>query len=230
MHKNIVVAVDGPAGSGKSSVSKEVAKRAGLQYIDSGALYRAITLYVLTNCGEDFTQDDVSRLLNDIRLKQFFNDDGSCTTYCNGVDVSEKIRNETVATHIGKISDIVVVREYVNSLMRNWAKDHSIIVDGRDIGTVVFPDADIKIYLDATVEERALRRAKEYAQKGKNIDVNELKVQIARRDQQDINRPYGALRIAQDAIYIDTSAMTQQEVIDYMYSLVCDRIHSNYRT
>jgi len=220
MRKNIVVAVDGPAGSGKSSVSKEVAKRAGLQYIDSGALYRAITLYVLKHCGEHFTKDEVCRLLDDIRLQQIFNEDGSCTTYCNGVDVSEKIRNETVATHIGKISDIVAVREYVNALMRNWAKDHSIIVDGRDIGTVVFPDADIKIYLDATVEERALRRAKEYAQKGKNIDVNELKVQIARRDQQDMNRPYGALKKANDAVYIDTSSMTRQEVIDFMYSLV----------
>lgn len=220
MRKNIVVAVDGPAGSGKSSVSKEVAKRAGLQYIDSGALYRAITLYVLKHCGKHFTQDEVCRLLDDIRLQQVFNEDGSCTTYCNGVDVSEKIRNETVATHIGKISDIVAVREYVNALMRDWAKDHSIIVDGRDIGTIVFPDADIKIYLDATVEERALRRAKEYAQKGKNIDVNELKVQIARRDQQDMNRPYGALKKANDAVYMDTSSMTQQEVIDFMYSLV----------
>ncbi|MGQ9843777.1 MAG: (d)CMP kinase [Spirochaetota bacterium] len=220
MHKNIVVAVDGPAGSGKSSVSKEVAKRSGLQYIDSGALYRAITLYVLEHCGEHFTQDEVCRLLDDIRLKQVFNENGSCTTYSNGVDVSEKIRNETVAMHIGKISDIVAVREYINALMRDWAKHHAIIVDGRDIGTVVFPDADIKIYLDATVDERALRRAKEYAQEGKNIDVNELKVHIACRDQQDMNRTYGALKKANDAVYIDTSSMTQQEVIDTIYSLI----------
>ncbi len=227
MGKNIIVAVDGPAGSGKSSVSKEVAKRAGLQYIDSGALYRAITLYVLKQHGSHFTQDDVGRLLDSIRLRQVFNNDGSCTTYCNDIDVSEKIRNETVAAHIGKISDIVAVREYVNKLMRQWAKDHSIIVDGRDIGTVVFPDADIKIYLDATVEERAMRRAKEYAEKGKNIDVNQLKVQIARRDSEDMNRPFGALKKASDAVYIDTSAMSQEEVIEYMYSLVSNLIRSD---
>ncbi len=223
MSKPIIVAVDGPAGSGKSSVSKEVALKAGLQYIDSGALYRAITLYVLNKLGTDFSEEDVIRLLREINLKQVFNPDGSCSTYCNGIDVSEAIRNETVASHIGKISDIVAVREYVNGLMRRWAANNSIIVDGRDIGTVVFPDADIKIYLDASVEERALRRAKEYEQKGKNIDINELKIQITRRDEQDMQRPFGALKKAHNAIYVDTSAMTRDEVVEYLYSIIANK-------
>ncbi|HQQ51552.1 MAG TPA: (d)CMP kinase [Spirochaetota bacterium] len=223
-NKNIVIAIDGPAGSGKSSVAREVAKRMGLQYIDSGALYRAITLYVLEKSGESFTPEDVCSHLNAIHLEQVFNADGSCTTICNGIDVSEKIRSETIASHIGKISDIVEVRHFVNSLMREWARDHSIIVDGRDIGTVVFPDALIKIYLDASVGERAKRRALEYSLKGKEVDLDELKTQIKRRDEQDMKRKFGALKKADDAIYLDTSNMTQDEVVQSIYSLINTKI------
>lgn len=220
MPKNIVVAVDGPAGSGKSSVSRDVAKRSGMQYIDSGALYRAITLYAIEKHGSSFTEHDVCILLSDIELLQVFNDNGSCTTYCNGADVSGSIRSELVAEHIGKVSDIVAVREYVNGLMRQWAKDHSIIVDGRDIGTVVFPDADIKIYVDASVDKRAERRAGEYAQKGIAYDSSQLKKQIALRDEQDMKRPFGALRKAEGAVYLDTSFMTQDEAGNFIYSLL----------
>jgi len=218
--KTVTVAVDGPAGSGKSSVSRRVAVDLGLMYIDSGAIYRSITWYVLRRDGSvtpDFVfTGDIGELI----IAQEFTGDGASLTSVNGVDVSLLIRDEGIARNIGIISDNVDVRNFVNALLRKWAKSRSIIMDGRDIGSVVFPDADLKIYLDASVEVRAGRRMKEYLDLGKNVDENLIKKQIIQRDEQDRRRPYGALVRAHDAVYVDTSCMTMQQVIDHIKDLV----------
>lgn len=214
MKTRLVVAVDGPAGSGKSSVSREVACNYDLKYIDSGALYRSVTWYFLQKHNGLSPDIDFKAELKNITLRQEFNADGTADSYVNDRDVSSEIRNEKITGNIGVISDNLDVREYVNNILREWARVDSIIMDGRDIGTVVFPDADLKIYLDASVEIRTERRSKEYREMGKNVDENDIKNQIIQRDNQDMNRSFGALKQAEDALRIDTSPMSRQEVID----------------
>ncbi len=224
MRRRITVAVDGPAGSGKSSVSKEVASALGLKYIDSGALYRSLTWYFLSLYGKVEKETDFSRDLPGIVITQEFRD-GGCSTFVNGDDVSGKIRNENIAKNIGIISDNIDIRNFVNRTLRNWAEDESIIMDGRDIGTVVFPHAEMKIYLDADVEARAMRRIKEYREMGKNLDENEVKKQIILRDKEDMSRVFGKLQQAKDVIYIDTSHMSKESVIEKLNSLISDLIN-----
>jgi CMP/dCMP kinase len=219
----IVVAVDGPAGSGKSSVSKIVAQRAGLKYIDSGALYRSITWYMLEKFKSLENVDFGAVASREMKIEQSFGSDGKSSTSVNGKDVSLLIRDERIAANIGKISDNRGVREFVNSLLRSWAQTDSIIMDGRDIGTVVFPDADLKIYCDASVGVRADRRFREYLEMGKNVDVNEIKRQIMLRDDQDRSRPFGALKIADDAIILDTSNMAKEQVIDRFLQIIKEK-------
>ncbi len=218
--KRIVVAVDGPAGSGKSSVSRRAAVGLGLKYIDSGALYRSITWFVLErdgsiNDGFAFTPD-----IAGMKITQEFLPDGTSLTYVNGMDVTRLIRDEGIARNIGIISDNRDVRNHVNAMLRAWARQDSIIMDGRDIGSVVFPEADLKIYLDASVDVRAERRIKEYRELGKKVDENLIKKQIIQRDEQDSRRPFGALVRARDAVYIDTSNMRMDQVIDRIKELV----------
>jgi cytidylate kinase len=224
MVKKIVVAVDGPAGSGKSSVSKEVAVQCGLKYVDSGALYRSVTWYMLDKFGAVEPQKDYAPIAAaEMTIEQRFNADGRSTTFVNGADVSLLIRDERITSNIGIISDNVGVREFVNSLLRRWAGEESIIMDGRDIGTVVFPSADLKIYCDASVDVRAQRRCREYAESGKKVDVNEIKKQIILRDEQDRNRKYGALKIADDAIVLDTSTMPKDQVISVFLEFIREK-------
>jgi cytidylate kinase len=222
--RRITVAVDGPAGSGKSSVSKEVASALSIKYVDSGALYRSLTWYFLSLHEKVEKDMNFSSDLPGIVITQEFID-GKCSTFVNGDDVSGKIRNERIARNIGIISDNVDIRNFVNKTLRSWAEDESIIMDGRDIGTVVFPDAEMKIYLDADVEARAMRRIKEYREMGKNLDENEVKKQIIQRDKEDMSRVFGKLQQAEDAIYIDTSHMSKESVIEKLNSLISDLIH-----
>jgi cytidylate kinase len=223
----IIVAVDGPAGSGKSTVSREVAKRIGLKYIDSGAIYRAITWYFLQKHGSVEKESVRLHIPADVKIIQQFNPDGTCSTYMNGEDITLKIRDEAIARSIGIISDDAGIRSYVNSQLRAWGGSESIIMDGRDIGTVVFPDADIKIFLDADVEERSRRRLNEYREMGKTVDLKSITNQIIRRDQEDRSRPVGALKMALDSIYINTSSMNRDEVISRIIELVMSRVSVN---
>ncbi len=218
--KRIIVAVDGPAGSGKSSISKEAAEQLGLKYIDSGAVYRSITWYLMQKYNAKLAPKEYMDDLNGIEILQKFNPDGSCSTFINGRDISEDIRDIKISDNIGIVSDNIQIRNYVNSLLREWAVEDSIIMDGRDIGTVVFPNADIKIYLDASVDVRARRRALEYRGKGKDVDIKDIRKQIALRDKQDTSRPFGRLVKAPDSVYIDTSEMTKSEVIKRVIALI----------
>ncbi len=216
----LVVAVDGPAGSGKSSVCRRAALDLGIQYIDSGAIYRAITLYFLEKYGDSHREYDPGADIQNVEIKQIYRPDGSVSTILNGRDVSLEIRDESISKNIGFFSDNRGVREYVNKLLREWAGEHSIIMDGRDIGTVVFPDAEVKIYLDATVDERTARRVKEYRDQGKNVDENSIRNQIIQRDFNDSSREFGALKRADDAVFLDTSLMNFDEVVEKLKELI----------
>ncbi len=225
MNKRIVVAVDGPAGSGKSTVSRTVACDLGMKYIDSGALYRSITWYALSR-HEDLAVLDEAEFLAElemITLSQTFLPDGTSRSFIDGKDITDLIREERIAKNIGRISDRVAIRNRVNVFLHAWAARESVIMDGRDIGSVVFPDAELKFYLDASVDVRAGRRVKEYMDRGKNVDEIAIKNQIMRRDQEDMDRPFGALKRSEDAIYIDTSSMVFMDVVRRLESIIKEK-------
>lgn len=220
MSKKIIVAVDGPAGSGKSSVSKIAAVKTGIKYVDSGALYRSVTWYVLNKEGEVSVDKSYENIVDELNYSQEFLENGSTKSFVNGKDVSEEIRSEIIVKNIGIISDNINIRNGITKLLRSWSLKDSLIMDGRDIGTVVFPKADLKIYLDASVDERANRRYKEYLEKGKNVDLNEIKKQIILRDNQDSSRKVGTLKKAENSIVVDTSSMSKDEVIEKFIKMI----------
>lgn len=223
MKNTYQIAVDGPAGSGKSSISKLTASRLGIKYIDSGAVYRAITLFFIEKNNGSFTGDECGAFDDSFDISQKFLSDGSSRTFLNGRDVSDDIRSEAVVKHISKISDNAAIRNRVNCLLREWSESESVIMDGRDIGTVVFPGAQVKIFLDASADVRAERRVKEYGLMGKTVDVNDIKNQILIRDDQDRSREFGALKMADDAVYMDTSLMTRDDVLEKMIFIIRDK-------
>ncbi|MBP9043272.1 MAG: (d)CMP kinase [Spirochaetes bacterium] len=220
MNKRIVIAVDGPAGSGKSSVCKRVAADLGLQYIDSGAIYRAITWFFMDKYGNPAKVENPVLSLRDVTFSQVFDSSGKSRTFVNDKDVSLLIREESVAKNISIFSENSEVRDFVNAMLRSWASKESIIMDGRDIGTVVFPDADLKIYLDASVDVRTERRVKEYSDLGKNVDENYIRNQIIQRDDKDKSRQLAPLVKAWDAVYIDTSQLSFEEVVEKIKELI----------
>jgi cytidylate kinase len=220
VNKRIVIAVDGPAGSGKSSVCKRVAADLGLQYIDSGAIYRAITWFFMDKYGDPDKVENPVLSLRDVTFSQVFDSSGKSRTFVNDKDVSLLIREESVAKNISIFSENSEVRDFVNAMLRSWASKESIIMDGRDIGTVVFPDADLKIYLDASVDVRTERRVKEYSDLGKNVDENYIRNQIIQRDDKDKSRQLAPLVKAWDAVYIDTSQLSFEEVVEKIKELI----------
>jgi len=215
-----IVAVDGPAGSGKSSVCRRVALEIGAKYIDSGAIYRAITLYFIDKYGDDLSTVDTIGELPNINIEQIFEQNGDVKTLLNNKDVSKAIREEKIAEKISLFSDNRAIRDYVTSLLRKWSLENFIIMDGRDIGTVVFPNADLKVYLDASVDVRTTRRVKEYFELGKNVDENLIRNQIIKRDFKDENREFGPLKKCDDSVYLDTSNMSFNEVVEKIIELI----------
>lgn len=217
---NIVIAVDGPAGSGKSSVAKAVAAQLSIDYIDSGAIYRTITLMAYQKHGTLTTDVAFDTILDELEIEQCFVPEKGCITFANGVDVSKGIRSQEIVENINIVSSDKKVRCYVTSLLQKWGNEKSLIMDGRDIGTVVFPHADVKIYLTASVDVRAKRRYDEDLASGKNVDLKTIKKQIILRDEQDENREFGALVRSDDAVFVDTSDMIFEEVVDRLVAII----------
>lgn len=212
-------ALDGPAGAGKSTVAKEIAKKLGYIYVDTGALYRAIGLYA-TRCGAVTTEaSQVVPLLNSIDVELKF-EDGIQNVYLNGENVSDKIRTPEISVAASNVSAIPKVRAFLLDLQRNIAANNNIIMDGRDIGTVILPDAQVKIFLTASAEERANRRYLELTQKGQNVVYDDVLNDIIKRDYNDSNRATAPLKKADDAIEIDSSAMTADEVVDTIAQII----------
>lgn len=203
-----VVAIDGPAGSGKGTVAKILAEECNLTYIDTGAMYRAIAYSCLQN-GIDITEEDkIIELAKNSKI-DFING----KTYLNNVDVSEEIRTMEVTRIVSPISSIVKLREILVEMQRDMAGDKDVIMEGRDITTVVFPNATYKFYLDATLAERTNRRYKENIEKGMNVTKEEIKENISKRDYNDMNKEVGALIRTEDSVYIDSTDLTIEEVV-----------------
>ncbi len=216
--KKVNIAIDGPAGAGKSSISKAVAKRLGIVYVDTGAMYRACAVYAIEN-GIEITQESIIPHLDDIIIDIKYNENGQ-QIILNGKDVSERIREKDATIGSSKIAVIPEVRLKLVQLQRTLASSKSVIMDGRDIGTYVLPDADLKIYLTASVKERARRRFVEMQQKGMECDINEVEKDIEFRDKNDSEREFAPLRCAEDAIKIDSSDLNFEEVCDKIFDMV----------
>ena len=211
-----IIAIDGPSGSGKGTVAKEVAKRLNYTYVDTGAMYRCVSLESLRNKLKESDEEEIVELLKDMDIK--LTNDGK--VYLNDEDVSEEIRTMEVTHRVSKISSIIALREVMREKQREMATKGNIVMEGRDITTEVFPDADVKIYLDATVDERANRRYKQNQEKNIECTFEEIKAAIEERDYDDMHRPVGALTRTEDQIYIDSSNMTIEEVINKILSIV----------
>ena len=210
-----VIAVDGPAGAGKSTVSKIVAARLGFTYIDTGAMYRAVGLKFL-NSGQPFTENFLAEITRDIDIKL----DDKAKVYLDGVDVTKEIRTPEVSKLASDVSKYGFVRKKLTDLQREMATKGAVIMDGRDIGTQVLPNADVKIFLTATLDERARRRFEELKAKGSNVTLDAIKSEIAARDKQDSEREIAPLKQAEDAILIDSTGLTVDEVVTKILRIV----------
>ncbi|MGN0462720.1 MAG: (d)CMP kinase [Ruminococcus sp.] len=202
---SIAIAIDGPAGAGKSSLSKEVARELSFIYVDTGALYRTIGLAASRKGISKEDKDGIVSLLNEIEVKLAFNDEGTQIVLLNGEDVSGYIRTPQASMYASAVSAIPEVRAFLLDLQRNMAKNDNVIMDGRDIGTVVLPDAKIKIFLTASAEKRAMRRYKENIEKGIDVSYEDVLKDVNERDYNDSHRAIAPLKPAEDSIIVDTS-------------------------
>lgn len=209
------IAIDGPAASGKSTAAKAVSKALGFLYVDTGAMYRAFTLLMLEKGLDTKNESDAKSLLSDVEMKE----DREGHIYLNGRDVTERVREEDVTLNVSYACAHACVREKLVELQREMAKEESVVMDGRDIGTVVLKDATLKVYQVASVESRALRRYKEDISHNRNVTLDEIKKDIERRDYIDSHRANSPLKKADDAILLDTSNMTIEEEIQAILDL-----------
>ena len=214
-----IITLDGPSGSGKSTVAKLVANKLGFKYLDTGAMYRAVTLYMLENHIDIKNENEVIEALNKLNIGF----DSKCRIYLDSKDVSDYIRGDRVVKSVSEVSAISLVRRNMVDLQRNIAKDDNYILDGRDTGSVVFPNADFKFYIDASIEERAKRRYKEELSKGKDISFEEIKESIKKRDEYDSNREDSPLIVPESAVIIDTTNMAIDEVVEKITDIVLNR-------
>ena len=207
------IAIDGPAGAGKSTIARAAARSLGFLYVDTGAMYRAIALHLLRNHVEAEDTDKIEELLADMTIRIIYSG-GEQQIILNGENVTSQLRKEEVGNMASKSAANPKVRKKLLQLQRDIARDNDVIMDGRDIGTFVLPKADVKVYLTASVEERANRRYLELKEKGQDADIKKIEEDIRTRDFQDMNRSIAPLKQAEDAVVIDSSRLSIPEVMD----------------
>ena len=217
----MIVAVDGPAGSGKGTVTKRIEEELGFLNLDTGATYRCVALQALREGLNLENEKEIIEIANSIDIK-IDNTGEKDIILLNGEDVSKEIRTKEVTSIVSQISSIIPVREKMVEVQRNLAKGKNVIVEGRDIGTVVFPNADIKIYLDASEEIRAKRRYEENVQNGIDTTYEEVLENVKMRDYNDMHKPYGALKKADDAIVVDSTKLSIEEVVVKIKNIIKD--------
>jgi len=214
---SFIIAIDGPAGSGKTTTAKRVAEILKVIYLDTGAMYRAVGLYVLSKLGDTLDEERIAPILPEIKIN-FENVGGERRIFLNGRDVSEDIRNEKMSQMASKVSTLKSVRDFLVEEQRRISKNTSLVAEGRDIGTVVFPNAQLKFYMDCSIEERAKRRFLEYTEKHMDADFEDIRRQISERDERDKSRAHAPLKMADDAVLIDTTRLSKEEQIQFVVS------------
>lgn len=210
----MIVAIDGPAGAGKSTIAKIIAGKLGFFYIDTGAMYRALTLKVIENDIDIKDTKRVVEIASDLSIDLINNPDGSLKVFLDGRDVSRQIREPRITKFVSDIAKLKGVRDYMFKLQRNFGERGNCVLDGRDIGTIVFPDAKKKFYLDAHFKERVKRRHKELNGLGEDVSAQDVESDLQNRDSIDSTREVAPLKKAEDAIYIDTTNISIEEVVN----------------
>ncbi len=219
----IRIAIDGPGGAGKSTVAKEVAKRLGIVYVDTGALYRTVGLYVSEQGVDPHNAEDVTALLPDIHIEVRYEDGVQCV-YLNGINPGDRIRTPQMSMYASAVSAIPSVRAFLLETQKEIARKNSVIMDGRDIGTVILPNADLKIFMTASAECRARRRYDELVAKGQSVKFEDVLREMNERDHQDSTREIAPAEAAPDAILLDNSGMNVAESADAVIALLRERI------
>lgn len=214
--KKMIIAIDGPAGAGKSTIARLAAKKLDVLYIDTGAMYRALTLKAIRRAMNCQDESALTELMRKTRIELKNNHDGSIQVFLDDEDVSLAIRKPEVARYVSDVSKAAGVRKEMLGLQRQMGLKGPCVLDGRDIGTVVFPDADKKFFLDADFKERGLRRYKELKEKGEDIALKEVEADLKNRDTIDSTRECAPLKQAEDAIYVDTTNMSIEEVVEHI--------------
>ncbi|MEG1760878.1 MAG: (d)CMP kinase [Hydrogenoanaerobacterium sp.] len=219
----ISVAIDGPAGAGKSTIARAIAQKLGYIYADTGALYRAIAYYALNKNAKIKSESEILPLLDEIIVTlKFINNEQH--VFINEEDVSDKIRTSEVSMAASDVSALPAVRKFLFALQQNLAKENNIVMDGRDIGTVVLPNATVKIFLTATADERAKRRWKELKEKGKDVNLADVLHDVITRDYNDEHRDISPLMQADDAVLVDTTKDTLEQAIERIINIIKDYI------
>lgn len=219
----ISIAIDGPSGAGKSTVAKKCAERFGFRYVDTGAIYRTIGLAAFNKAINTKDGNAVVAILPELCIDLRYTESGEQRMMLNGSDVSEEIRRPEISMCASNVSAIAAVRNYLTDMQRNMAKKYDVIMDGRDIGTVILPDADVKVFLTASAAARAERRYKELVKKGNKISYDEVLNDMKLRDEQDTGRAAAPLKAADDAIYLDTSDMSFDESVNAVAKLIIEK-------
>lgn len=222
LDKKIIIAIDGPAATGKSVLAKGIAKKLNILYIDTGAMYRAAGYFFVTNnieLNEKNIEENIDKI--DISLKYV---NGDTFVYLNGKDITGEIRTEIMSIAASNVSKFKIVREKLVDIQRKMAEGESVVLEGRDITTVVFPNADLKIFLTASVDIRAKRRKRDLEKKGEFLDIDEIKESLQKRDTQDSTRKESPLMKAEDAIEIDTTDLTNDKTVDVVLDMLKERI------
>ena len=224
MAKTYAIAIDGPAGAGKSTMAKRLAKELGYQYVDTGAIYRTVAYFMDLWGVSPKDIDNITRYIDELTIGIEYDEDGLQHMIMNGMDVTEDIRANDISQKASLISAHAIVRDMLLDMQRDVAKQYNVIMDGRDIGTVVLPKANVKFFLTASAEVRATRRTEELKAKDQNANYDQILKQIQQRDYQDTHREIAPLKLARDSIKLDTSNMTIDEVVAEMKRIVAEKI------
>jgi len=224
MSKTYSIAIDGPAGAGKSTIAKRLAKELGYKYVDTGAIYRTVAYFLDLLGVSPKDVDGVERYIDELTINIEYDEDGLQHMIMNGMDVTGEIRTQDISQKASLVSAHAVVREVLLDMQRDVAKAYNVIMDGRDIGTVVLPKADVKIFLTASAEVRAKRRTDELLVKGQKAEFDTILKEIQQRDYQDTHRPIAPLKMAKDSVKVDTSDMDIETVMATIKEIVGKKI------
>ena len=219
------IAIDGPSGAGKSTLAKQLARELGFLYVDTGAIYRTVGLFAKQENADPDDSQAVAALLSRLDIRMAYDGDGLQRMYLNGADVTDDIRRNEISYYASRVSALPEVRAFLLDMQRRLAREHNVIMDGRHIGTVVLPDADLKIYLTADAADRAHRRYLELLERGEQVDEAQILRDVVERDEHDIHRTVSPLKKAEDAVVVDTTGNSREESYSQLLTVIRDKLN-----